>query len=111
MRLFKRQPQTPNWGIAITRLGNSRYETRTERGMEEKLEALRKKWGSARPDEEWSVMLEKGELVYMGRFAEGVVLRLNDKEDHITFLTPEMAAELGRKLMVKGGDQAPEMKL
>lgn len=68
--------------------------------MEEKMEALKKKWESSHPDEEWSVMLEKGELVYVGRYAEGVVLRLNDKEDQITFLTAEMAAELGRKLMV-----------
>lgn len=69
--------------------------------MEAKLEALKEKWRASNPpkypDQEFSVMAPE-ELVYVGRYPEEVVLRLNDDEGQITFLTNEMAAELGRKL-------------
>lgn len=73
--------------------------------MEARLETLRVKWYAKDPeiypDEEFSVMLHSGELVYVGRYPEGVVLRLNDKEAQVTFLTTEMAAELSLKLAAR----------
>lgn len=70
--------------------------------MEAKLEALKEKWFAKEPeifpDEEFSVMLPSGEAVYLGRYPEGFVLRLNDQAEQVTFLTAEMAAELAGKL-------------
>lgn len=101
MRQAQRRPEPSNWGVVLTK-GNSRFEKRLEVGMEEKLETLRQKWFAKDPeiypDEEFSVVLHSGELVYVGRYPEGIVLRLNDKEDQVTFLTAEMAVELGLKL-------------
>lgn len=102
MRQAQRRPKPANWGVVLTSNKESHFEKRLENGMEAKLETLKKKWFSKEPeihpDDEFSVMLHSGELVYVGRYPEGVVLRLNDKEDQVTFLTAEMAAELGAKL-------------
>jgi hypothetical protein len=97
----QRRPKPCDWATVFTR-GTSKVEKHLEVGMEEKLEILKHKWFSKNPpqcpDEEFSVMAPD-ELVYIGRYSEGVVLRLNDKEDQITFLTQEMAEELARKLI------------
>lgn len=67
-----------------------------------KLEALRSRWASEEPTREFSIVGPHGELVYVGRSPEGVVLRLkDDKGEHIVFLTTAMASELGAELTQK----------
>lgn len=96
----RRGPLPSNWATAITKAGNeSHIVTHTEIGMNEKLEVLKKKWESSEPDDEFSIMVGNSEHVYVGRYAEGIVLRVNDKDDQATFLTTEMAADLGQKLV------------
>ncbi len=74
-----------------------------ETDVEGRLRTLKEKWFSndppQYPDEEFSVMCHGTELVYFGRYPEGVVLRLNDKEDHVSFLTEGMATDLARRLV------------
>lgn len=105
MRQAPRHPEPATWAVVLTRNGKSNFEKRLDIGMETNLETLRRKWFSKEleiyPDEESSVMLHSGEQVYVGRYPEGVVLRLNDKEDQVTFLTREMAAELGLRLLAQ----------
>lgn len=90
-----------NWGIAITKEGKSLAAARYEEGAKERLEALKRKWGTQTPAIEYSIMIKTGELVYVGRYEEGVVLRVSGNEEHVTFLTTDMAAELGQALTTK----------
>lgn len=104
----KRVPQSCNWGIVESKDGKSSFHKRWEALVNEKLEILKKKWYSQDPPEypteELSVMAPD-DVLYVGYYAEGVVLKLNDKEDQVTFLTHEMATELGRKLLGKSNPQ------
>jgi len=89
-----------NWGIAITREGKSLAAAKYEEGAKEKLETLKRKWESDVPNIEYSLMIKTGELAYVGRYEEGVVIRINGKEE-ATFLTTQMAAELGQALTTR----------
>jgi hypothetical protein len=95
MQPSKRQPSIANWGIAATDETGSKTARFVEPGMEEKLEMLRKNWASRTPDKEFSLTLGTGTLVYVGRYPQGVVLKLNDNADQVTYITNEMAAKLG----------------
>lgn len=102
----------PNWAVAMTKAGfKTEIEKRMEEEMDHKLEILKKKWATSEPDDECSIMVGGGkvEAVYMGRYAEGIVLRLNDDEKQITFLTSDMAAVLGKRLLTgeAGQEQSP----
>lgn len=67
--------------------------------MKEKIKILKEKWKKDRPNDELSILIGKNEAVYVGRFTEGIVLRLNDDEDQVTFLTGDMAQVLGERLL------------
>jgi hypothetical protein len=93
-----------NWGIVLTKGEDEAHlvQERFEAGMEERLKVLKDKWYSTGPgnypDLHVSIMAPD-ELVFVGRYPEGIVLRLNDDKDQITFLTNEMAAVLAKKLV------------
>ena len=67
--------------------------------MKEKIKILKDKWKTNTPDDELSLLIGKKEAVYVGRFSEGIVLRLNDNDDQVTFLTGDMARMLGERLL------------
>jgi len=95
-----------NWGIVISKQGtDSHFETHLEAAMDEHLSTLKDRWESdEEPSEELSIMAAgAGETIYIGRYPEGVVVRLNDRNNQITFLTNEQAAELGNRLLGKQG--------
>lgn len=95
MRFAKRRPLPSNWGIVLTDENGSYPEKFVEPGMEEKLLALKKNWASRTPDKEFSLTLGSGTLVYVGRYPQGIVLKLNDNPEQVTYLTNAMAVQLG----------------
>jgi hypothetical protein len=94
----QRRPIPCDWGVVITDETGSRVNRFVEPGMEEKIEALKKNWESRTPDSEESIVISAGTLVYVGRYPQGVVLKLNDDPEHVTFLTTEMAVKLSQVL-------------
>ncbi len=99
-------PKRTNWGIVVSKGEGSGgqahlVEERFDAGMDAKLETLKRRWYSQKPpqypDMQFSVMAPL-ELVFLGRYREGFVLRLNDDPAQVAFLTNEMAAELARRL-------------
>lgn len=63
------------------------------------LDKVSKKWDHDQPASEFSILTSKGEVVYIGLYPEGVVLRLKDESSKAVFLTREMAKILGEKLV------------
>jgi len=94
----QRRPTPCDWGVVVTDETGSRVNRFVEPGMEEKLEILKKNWASRTPDSEESIVLSSGTVVYVGRYPQGVVLKLNDDPEHIAYLTTEMAQKLGSAL-------------
>ena len=103
-RTSPRQPLQCNWAIVRTLDGKSKAEKKWEPGMDEKLSELKRKWYSDEspvyPMQELSVMAPE-DVLYIAHYEEGIVLRLNDDPEQVTFLTHEMADELARKIQKK----------
>ena len=97
------KPSQSNWATVKT-AGSSPPvdEAHLEPEMEPRLKVLKARWAFEPPDEELSIVVADGELVYVARYAEGIVLRVNDKRKHITFLTHAMAAAVGEAMSQKG---------
>ena len=95
-------PEDPNWATVTTRGGTAPCVVEhIEPDLDSKLDTLRKRWADETPEEELSIVIGK-ELVYVGLHSEGVVLRLNDDPEQLTFLTRAMASELA-KMLSQGG--------
>lgn len=94
--------QTEAWAEVVSKPGKpSSVERHDDPALSIKLGELSKKWQSREPNSEFSIMTSKGELVYMGRYEEGIVLRLSEDPHQIIILTTEMAERLGKKLVNK----------
>lgn len=97
------QVQSEAWAEIMSKPGKaSEVERHEDPALSVKLEGISKSWETRDPKAEWSVMTAKGELVYVGRYEEGVVLRLNDNSRQIVYLTNDMANQLGKLLHKKG---------
>lgn len=93
-----------NWSLLVTHAGSpGTQDRRAEEKMESRLETLKTKWEKRHPDLEVSIVNREGDRIYMGRYFEGVVVRLKGPNGPVTFLTTEMARQFGKWLV---GDQA-----
>ncbi len=89
-----------NWAMVVTQAGDEPEEfPRADPQLGSRLEVLAQKWKNRNPDTEVSVVTRGGDRIYMGRFYEGVVIRLNGNEDECVFLTTEMARQFGEWLI------------
>lgn len=91
----------PNWSLLVTKAGTPPKEQAVfeEKEMESRIHTIQKKWENRNPDSEVSVVNREGDLIYMGRYFEGVVIRVNGNNEHTTFLTAEMAKQFGEWLV------------
>jgi hypothetical protein len=93
---------TEAWACVNSRTGKpSDVETQQDPSLSTTLTEIGKKWTFKQPDAEASIMTAKGEIVYIGRYAEGVVLRLREDSHQTVFLTKAMAEKLAQKLLGK----------
>ena len=89
-----------DWAIVKTEAGSEpRAIERVDKDQLERLRILRSKWENRNPDYNVSIVNTYGDLIYMGRFNEGVVIRLNGPDGPVTYLTTEMASEFARELI------------
>jgi hypothetical protein len=92
--------QTEAWAEVTSKPGQpSSVEKHDDPTLSTKLDELSKKWQFREPKSECSIMTAKGELTYVGRFEEGVVIRLHDDQRQMVFLTKDMAERLGKSLI------------
>lgn len=92
--------QTEAWAEVTSKPGQpSSVEKHDDPTLSTKLGELSKKWKFREPKSECSIMTAKGELTYVGRYEEGVVIRLHDDQRQIVFLTKDMAERLGKSLI------------
>ncbi len=96
----KKRARLHNWSMLVSEAGEEPNETQQlEKLMEARLATLEKKWEDRHPDLEVSVVNREGDRIYMGRYYEGVVIRLNGPDGPVTFLTTEMAKQFGEWLV------------
>lgn len=96
------ETQTEAWAEIFTKPGKpSSVERHDDPALSSTLGELAKKWQLEGPNSEFSIMTSKGEQAYVGKYDEGVVLRLNDDKRQMVFLTKDMAERLGKKLIQK----------
>ncbi len=102
--------QKNNWALVVSEVGDLEtldYANADPR-LKRRLEVLSKKWESRWPDSEASIVTKEGSHIYMGRYYEGVVIRVNGNEDQVTYLTTEMAHRFAKLLLnpkAKKGDR------
>jgi broad specificity phosphatase PhoE len=91
--------ELPNWSIVVTHIDQEALDQpHSDQKMDSRLEVLKQKWANRNPDVAVSVVNHDGDLVCMGRYFEGVVIRINGNDDQVTFLTNDMAKQLGQWL-------------
>lgn len=89
-----------NWSMLLTEAGGDPTDVpQLDEEMDGRLETLRKKWEARNPDTTVSVVNHDGDLICMGRYYEGVVIRLHGPDGPVTFLTNEMAKQFGEWLV------------
>ena len=89
-----------HWSMLETQAGSKPREVpQSEPEMDSRLEVLKNKWEGRDPDTQVSVINHEGDLVFMGRYYEGVVIRLYGPDGPVTFLTTEMAKQFGECLV------------
>lgn len=93
---------TEAWACVNSKTGKpSQVETQEDASLSATLTEIEKKWTFKQPDTECSIMTAKGEIVYVGRYGEGIVLRLKEDAHQKVFLTKAMAEKLAQKLLGK----------
>jgi len=97
-------PKKNNWALVSSRDHSpSQVEEHCDGEMESKIGVIKRMWESKQPDdyprEEYSIVNGEGDQIYIGRYTEGIVVRLNDSPQQVTFLTTAMVDELLKKLM------------
>ncbi len=93
--------QKNNWSLVVSEAADLEtldYANADPR-LKRRLDVLAKKWESRRPDSEASIVTNERIHIYMGRYYEGVVIRVNGNEDDVTYLTTEMAHRFARMLL------------
>ncbi len=93
--------QKNNWSLVVSEAADLEIQdfANADPRLNRRLDHLKKKWDAREPDSAASVVTKEGTPIYMGRYHEGVVIRLNGNEDHVTYLTTEMAHRFARMLM------------
>lgn len=90
------------WATVQSKGGRpSAVERHEDKELSATLGEISKKWDFRQPDSEFSIMTAKGEIVYVGQYEEGVVLRFKEDKNQRVFLTKDMAAKLGKRLLGK----------
>lgn len=109
MKRAKRQPDPYNWATIRTLNDKDHVvDRRMDPALNDSLLAVKEKWlakgEQGYPPEQFS-LVSPGSEIYVGHYLEGVVIRLNENDREVVFLTYEMARAFGRYLV---GDETPK---